>query len=137
MTNRVLSRRGYQANYVLSGEEALLFLDENKAIDVVLLDVKMPGLDGIETLRQIKAADPLIEIIMLTAHGTIPTGVEAMRMGAHDFLLKPCNLAELKDKVETAAKRKRERETKIADVRVRPYITDREKEALIAAILAS
>jgi CheY-like chemotaxis protein len=60
---RRLVKRDYQAAYVLSGEEALRFLDEDRSTDVVLLDVKMPGLDGLETLRRIKAMDPLVETI--------------------------------------------------------------------------
>jgi DNA-binding NtrC family response regulator len=136
LARRLLSR-GYQAAHVLSGEEALRFLDENKSIDVVLLDVKMPGLDGLETLRRIKAMQPLVETIMLTAHATIAAAVEAMRIGARDYLMKPCDFVELTSKVEAAARRKRERESKIFDVHARPYITAREKEELIAAILAS
>jgi DNA-binding NtrC family response regulator len=134
---RRLVSRGYQVDYVLSGEEALRFLDERKNIDVVLLDVKMPGMDGLETLRGIKAIYPLLETIMLTAHATVTAAVEAMRIGSLDFLMKPCELSELIAKVEAAAGRKRERESKINDVRMRPYITSREKEVLIAAILAS
>ena len=134
---RRLVGRGYRAAYVLSGEEALRFLNENKSIDVVLLDVKMPGLDGLETLRRIKAKHLLVETIMLTAHATIPTAVEALRLGARDYLIKPCDFAELADKVEAAARLKGERESKILDVHARPYITSREKEDLIAAILAS
>jgi DNA-binding NtrC family response regulator len=134
---RLLASRGYQAAYVLSGEEALHFLAENKGIDVVLLDIRMPGLSGLETLLRIKAMQPLVEAIMLTAHATLATAVEAMRMGARDYLIKPCNLEELTAKVETAARRKRERESRILEVHARPYITDREKEELIAAILAS
>jgi DNA-binding NtrC family response regulator len=133
---RRLVSRGYQATYVLSGEDALRFLVENR-IDVVLLDVKMPGMDGMETLRRIKAMHPLVETIMLTAHATVVTAVEAMRVGARDYLMKPCDLLALTVKVEAAAQRKRERENKIYDVRTRPYITDHEKEALIAAVLAS
>jgi DNA-binding NtrC family response regulator len=134
---RRLVSRGYQVDYVLSGEEALRFLDERKNIDVVLLDVKMPGMDGLETLRGIKAMYPLLETIMLTAHATVTAAVDAMRIGSLDFLMKPCELSELIPKVEAAAGRKRERESKMNDVRMRPYITAREKEALIAAILAS
>ena len=135
--SRRLVSRGYEAAYVLSGEAALRILNENKNIDVVLLDVKMPGMDGMETLRRIKARHPLVETIMLTAHAAVATAVEAMRIGARDHLMKPCDLPELTAKVEAAARRKRERESKIMDVRSRPYITDREKETLIAAILAS
>lgn len=136
LTRRLVSR-GYRAAYVLSGEEALRFLDENKSIDVVLLDVKMPGLDGLETLRRIKAKHPLVETLMLTAHATVAAAVEAMRIGARDYLMKPCDFVELAAKLEAAARHKREREIKILDVRARPYITSREKEDLIAAILAS
>jgi DNA-binding NtrC family response regulator len=130
-------RRDYQAAYVLSGEEALRFLDEDKSTDVVLLDVEMPGLDGLETLRRIKAMHPLVETIMLTGHATVATAVEAMRSGARDYLMKPCEFVELTAKVEAAARRKRDRESKILDVRSRPYIAVYEKEELIAAILAS
>ena len=136
LTRRLVSR-DYRAAYVLSGEEALRFLDEDKSTDVVLLDVKMPGLDGLETLRHIKVMQPLVETIMLTAHATIASAVEAMRIGARDYLMKPCDFVELTAKVEAAARRKRDRESKILDVRMRPYITGREKEELIAAILAS
>jgi DNA-binding NtrC family response regulator len=135
--SRRLVSRGYEAAYVLSGEAALRILNENKNIDVVLLDVKMPGMDGMETLRRIKARHPLVETIMLTAHAAVATAVEAMRIGARDHLMKPCDLPELTAKVEAAARSKRERESKIMDVRSRPYITDREKETLVAAILAS
>ncbi len=134
---RRLVSRGYQASYVFSGEEALRFLDERKSIDVVLLDVEMPGMDGLETLRRIKAIQPLMETIMLTAHATVTTAVEAMRVGALDYLMKPCDISELTAKVEAAARRKRERESKIFDVRTRPYITDSQKNELIAAIMAS
>jgi DNA-binding NtrC family response regulator len=92
---RRLVRQNYRAAYVLSGEEALRFLDEDRSVDVVLLDVEMPGLDGLETLRRIKAAQPLVETIMLTAHATIATAVEAMRIGARDYLMKPCDFEEL------------------------------------------
>lgn len=134
---RRLVSRGYQVDYVLSGEEALRFLDVRKNIEVVLLDVKMPGMDGLETLHRIKTKYPLLEPIMLTGHATVTAAVEAMRIGSLDFLMKPCELSALIPKVEAAARRKRERENKIRDVRTRPYITAREKEALIAAILAS
>jgi len=134
---RRLVSRDYQVTYVLSGEEALRFLHEDKRTDVVLLDVKMPGLDGLETLRHIKVMQPLVETIMLTAHATIASAVEAMRIGARDYLMKPCDFVELTAKIEAAARRKWDRENRIIDVRMRPYITVHEKEELIATILAS
>jgi DNA-binding NtrC family response regulator len=134
---RRLINRGYRVDFVLSGKEALRFLEAHQSIDVVLVDVEMPGMDGLETIRRIKATLPLVEAIMLTAHATVSTAVEAMRIGAHDYLMKPFDVEVLTAKAEAAVRHKRERESKIFDVRTRPYITEREKQELIAAILAS
>lgn len=134
---RRLSHRDFQVGFVLGGQAALAYLQADAGVDVILLDVKMPEMDGLEALQRIRALRPLVEVIMLTAHATVGTAVEAIKMGANDFLMKPCDLEELGAKVQTAARRKRERESKIADVRTRPYITDREKAALIEKIMAS
>ena len=72
-------------------------------------------MDGIETLREIKKIYPLIEVIMLTGHATIELAIEGMKLGAYDFLMKPCDIEELVGKVEDAAKKKREHEEKIKD----------------------
>ncbi|NIR14827.1 MAG: response regulator, partial [Desulfobacterales bacterium] len=72
------------------GQEALETLDTNRNVDVVILDVKMPGMDGIETLQEIKQQHPLAEVIMLTGHATIETAILGMRLGAFDYLMKPC-----------------------------------------------
>ena len=135
--SRRLVNRGYHVSCALSGEDALDILNKNPNIDVVLLDIRMPGLDGLETLRRIKSTHPLVETIMLTAYATVATAVEAIQIGARDYLIKPCDLSELTAKVEASALLKRERERKIFDVRTRPYLTVREKEELIAAIMAS
>jgi DNA-binding NtrC family response regulator len=132
-----LAHRAFRVGFVFGGEEALRYLQANDSVDVILLDIKMPGLDGLESLQRIVALQPLVEVIMLTAHATVATAVDAMRMGARDYLMKPCDLDDLTAKVQAAARRKRERESKIADVRTRPYITDREKKELIAEIMAS
>jgi DNA-binding NtrC family response regulator len=132
-----LTHRGYTVDCASSGVAGLRLLEEIEGIDVVLLDVRMPGLDGLETLQRIKKKRPLVETIMLTAHATVAAAVEALRVGAWDYLMKPCDLDELALKVDAAAGRKRDRERKIADVQTRPYITNREKKELIAAILAS
>ena len=134
---RRLVNRGYRVDFVLSGEDALRFLETHKNVDVALVDAKMPVMDGLETIRRIKATQPLVEAIMLTAHAAVSAAVEAMRIGAHDYLMKPYDFAALTAKVDAAARHKRERESKIFDVRTRPYITEREKQALIDAILAS
>jgi DNA-binding NtrC family response regulator len=88
-----------------SGSQCLDVLDKSE-IDVLILDIKMPGMDGIETLKEIKTRYPLIEVIMLTGHGTIETAIEGMKLGAFDFLLKPTDFDDLVDKLRKARQRK-------------------------------
>jgi DNA-binding NtrC family response regulator len=95
-----------------SGRECLEILKKLE-IDVVILDIKMPGMDGIQTLREIKKGFPLVEVIMLTGHGTTETAVEGMKLGAFDYLLKPTDFRDLLDKLENARKRKDEQEERI------------------------
>ena len=117
MTKR-LSKRQLAVLPAYSGREALEKLAEN-AVDVVILDVKMPGMDGIQTLRQIKQTFPLVEVIMLTGHATIETAVEGMRLGAFDYLMKPCEIEELLAKVGEAKEKKSKHEQKIMDARMK------------------
>jgi DNA-binding NtrC family response regulator len=77
-----------------------------KSIDVAVVDVKMPGMDGLEALKQIKLINPLIEVIMLTGHASVESGIEGMRLGAFDYLMKPCDINELILKIEDAYQRK-------------------------------
>ena len=95
-----------------SGEEALAYLSRNP-IDVVVLDVKMPGMDGIETLREIKKRMPLTEVIMLTGHANLEVAIEGMEIGAFDYLMKPINIDDLLYKVQDAYKKKSLHEQKI------------------------
>jgi len=95
-----------------SGQECLEKL-ENNNIDVVILDIKMPGMDGIETLKEIKKRFPLVEVIMLTGHGATETAVEGMKTGAFDYLLKPADFTDLSAKLEAARKRKEDQEERI------------------------
>lgn len=90
-----------------SGSECLNLLAKTE-IDVVILDVKMPGMDGIETLAEIKKSQPLVEVIMLTGHGTIETALQGMKLGAYDLLIKPADFHELIDKLNNARRRRRE-----------------------------
>jgi DNA-binding NtrC family response regulator len=62
---------------------------------VVILDIKMPNMDGMTALKEIKSKFPLIEVIMLTGHATVETGIEGMKMGAFDYLMKPCDMDQL------------------------------------------
>jgi len=88
-----------------SGAEALKLLEEQE-FDVVILDVRMPGMGGMELLRLIRAKYPLTEVIMLTGHASLETGMQGMSMGAYDYVLKPADFDELLDKVRRAAERK-------------------------------
>ncbi|MBN1102340.1 MAG: response regulator [Deltaproteobacteria bacterium] len=100
-----LNLRGAAASGAGSGQEALNFLDERPA-DVVVLDVKMPDMDGIETLRAIKGRHPLVEVIMLTGHASLEVAIEGMEAGAFDYLMKPVNMDELLYKLQDAYKKK-------------------------------
>jgi DNA-binding NtrC family response regulator len=87
-----------------SGEEALQWLASGSA-DVVVLDVRMQGMDGIQTLRAIKQSQPLVEVIMLTGHASLEIAREGMQLGAFDYLMKPVDLDELLYKIEDAHKK--------------------------------
>jgi DNA-binding NtrC family response regulator len=100
-----LKMREYDVAVSLSGEDALEKVKEHD-FDVVILDVLMPGIDGIEALREIKKVKPLIEVIMLTGHASVEAGVEGMRLGAYDYLMKPCEAEELISKINKAYERK-------------------------------
>ena len=100
-----MQRRHVDARGVDSGQAALDWL-ETHAADVVILDVRMPGMDGIETLREIKRRHPLIEVIMLTGHASMDVAIEGMENGAFDYLMKPMDMDELLYKAEDAFKKK-------------------------------
>jgi len=117
MTKR-LTKRKLAVFKSYSGEEALKTLKENSQIDLVILDVKMPGMDGIETLKEIRKEFPLVEVIMLTGHATVETSIEGMRLGAFDYLMKPCDMDVLIEKVNAAVSKKRDHEEKIREARV-------------------
>jgi len=130
-----LLQRGFVVDCAFSGTEALNQLDRDTGIDVVVMDIKMPGLDGIETIKKIKQQHPLVEIIMLTGHSTIHSAVDAIKFGAIDYLTKPCDLTILISKATQAVARKKEREAKIFDIRTKLYITKQERDELISKIL--
>jgi len=100
-----LRKRNLAVDAVTSGEEALEVLKEAPA-DVVVLDVRMPGMSGLETLREIKKQYPVIEIIMLTGHANMEVAIEGMELGAFDYLLKPMDIDELLYKLQDAYKKK-------------------------------
>ncbi len=116
---RRLKKRNLNVQSAFSGDEALSVLDRDGGVDVVVLDVKMPGMDGIETLREIKKKFPLVEVIMLTGHATVETAIEGMKLGAYDYLMKPCDMDELLGKVAEAKAKKNKHEQKIIEARVK------------------
>lgn len=130
-----LRHRRVTVDCVFSGTEALKRLDNDDSIDVVILDLKMPGPGGIETVKAIKKKHPIVEIIILTGHATIHSAVESVTFGAFDYLTKPCDINDLISKAEKAASRKNTREAKLFEARTKPYISDRERKELINNIL--
>lgn len=110
-----MQKRGVAASGADSGEQALARLQQNPA-DVVVLDVRMKGMDGIETLRAIKSEHPLIEVIMLTGHASLEIAREGMKLGAFDYLMKPIDLDELLYKLEDAYQKKTIQQHKIKNI---------------------
>ena len=123
---QVLSKRllirDYDVTASLSGEDAI---EKVKAynFDVVILDVAMPGMDGIETLHEIKGIKPLTEVIMLTGHASVETAIEGMKLGALDYLMKPCETEDLVAKINKAYERKTEHEERIREARVKEIMS--------------
>lgn len=117
-----LAIRDYDITTSLNGEDALEKIKQYN-YDVVILDVAMPGTDGIEVLRKIKKLKPLTEVIMLTGHGTVETAIEGMKLGAFDFLIKPCKTEDLDTKIKKAFARKDEHEERIRAAKVSDIIS--------------
>jgi DNA-binding NtrC family response regulator len=112
-----LSKRDLAVLTAASGQEALNKLNDMSSIDVVVLDVKMPGMDGIETLKAIKRDHPLVEVIMLTGHATVDSAIDGIKRGALDYLMKPCDMDILMGKIREAKSKKAKQEEKIAEAR--------------------
>ena len=106
---KLLSVKGLDTKTLGSAKEALEELQTN-SYDVILLDVKMPEMNGIDALAHIKKIDPSVEVIILTGHASVDAAVEIMRLGGYEYLLKPCPLEELTDKIDAAYERKTARE---------------------------
>ena len=100
-----LQARKIEVTGAESGDKALELLADQD-YDVIILDVKMPGMDGIEALREIKKRKPLTEVIMLTGHASVESGIQGMQLGAFDYVMKPVALDELLEKMRQAYERK-------------------------------
>lgn len=110
-----LKNLGYDADTASSGNEALGLLKKNtcESYELILLDINMPGLTGLQVLAQMRTMGIKIDVIMMTAHGTIENAVESMKLGALDFLIKPFTRESLKSFIDNALKRK---DLKVSDV---------------------
>ncbi len=100
-----LQLRKLQAAGADSGEAGLKHLAENP-VDVVVLDVKMPGMGGIQVLKEIKKLHPLVEVVLLTGHASVESGMEGLELGAFDYLIKPVKLDDLMERIMEAYDRK-------------------------------
>ena len=122
MISTVLQDAGYNVTEATNGPDAVELGFEVKP-DLAVLDICMPGMDGIETLREIKSLKPLTEVIMLTGHATVETAIEGMKLGALDYLMKPCETDELVDKINMAYQRKSDQEERIREAKVREIVS--------------
>jgi len=103
--SKLLTAQGLEVYSARSGDEALDLIRKHP-VDIVLLDMRMPGMNGIDTLSAIKKIDPLIEVIMLTGHASVDVAVEIMKRGGFEYLLKPCDIDELLVKIDAAFERR-------------------------------
>lgn len=118
MTIKRMQKKNIRCEGVESGEEAIEKIKSGK-FDVVLLDVKMPGMDGVETLREIKQIKPLTEVVMLTGHASVESGIDGMKLGAFDYLMKPIELDLLLEKLSDAYEKKFIQEEKIIEAQIK------------------
>lgn len=101
-----LSLRNFDATVATSAEEAIEKIRSGWRPDVAILDLKMPGLDGMETLELVKQYDPTIEVILLTGHGSTESGITGMKRGLFDYLMKPVDIGSLIEKINEAVKKR-------------------------------
>jgi CheY-like chemotaxis protein len=114
-----LSKRNFTVRTAFGGPDALQHIEAHPGLDVVLLDVEMPEMNGIETMLEIKKTHPLTEVILLSDHTAVESAVEGIRLGAFDYLVKPCDLEEVFDKIRRAKRKKHTQEQKIVEAQIR------------------
>ena len=125
-TSKLIAHVGYNVLTASSGAEALEKL-RMQEIHVVVLDVKMPGMDGLAALKEIKRQYPMVEVIMLTGHATVESAIDGLKSGACDYLMKPTDIPDLIQKAEAAFHRRQDVEGKIRVARMRKLMgTSRE-----------
>jgi DNA-binding NtrC family response regulator len=122
-TKILMEKRGVEnVRTATNGQDALRIL-RNERIDVVVLDVKMPGMDGVEVLKRIRQEHPLVEVIMLTGHASVESAVDGMKLGASDYVMKPVDMPDLLEKIEAAYEKRRLHEEKIRAAKVKRIIS--------------
>lgn len=119
-----LQVRKFDVKTSLSGDAAIALV-QNEDFDVIVLDVLMPGKDGIETLKEIKSIKPLVHVIMLTGNATVETAIEGMKIGAYDYLMKPAEMEDLVEKIHRAHRLKAEHEERIRKAEIKNIIKRR------------
>jgi DNA-binding NtrC family response regulator len=119
-----LQLRDFNVATALSGDEAIKFVEENE-FDVIVLDVQMPGKDGVETLKEIKNIEQLSQVIMLTGHATVKTAIEGMKSGAFDYLMKPTDTDELIEMINNAYQLVAEQRDKIRQAEINNILKKR------------
>ena len=122
-TQILLGKRGVEnIHTATNGADALRILQKER-VDVVVLDVKMPGMDGVEVLRRIRQEHPLVEVIMLTGHGSVDSAVEGLKLGAFDYVMKPIDIPDLLTKIEEAHGKRKAHDEKIRAAKVKEIIS--------------
>ena len=119
-TRKLLARKGLEILTANSGRQALDIL-QGKRVHIVVLDVKMPDMDGIETLKAIKKHHPMVEVIMLTGHATVESAIDGLKSGATDYLMKPTGIDELIEKAQEAFDKRMRLEEKIRMAQTRIF----------------
>ena len=119
----VLSEEGYTVNLAGTGELALEAFKQ-KRYDLLVADLRLPDMDGMEVIKRVKAEEPETEVIVITGYGTAATAVEAMKLGAHDFLPKPFTEEQIKESIDDALK---EHVAETAEIRARETGIEEEK----------
>ena len=120
-TRRLMEKKGYSVAVASSGQAALETL-QKRIIHVVILDVKMPGMDGNETLKAIKRLYPLVEVVMLTGHATVDSAIDGLKSGATDYLMKPADIDEIIEKAEEAYEKRQRLEEKIRVAQTKKFM---------------
>ena len=119
-----LQLRDFNVLTAFTGDEAIKLVEENE-FDVIVLDVQMPGKNGVETLKEIKKIEQLSQVIMLTGHATVKTAIQGMKNGAYDYLMKPTDTDELVEMINNAYQLVAEQRDKIRQAEINNIVNKR------------